>query len=578
MAKPSHFQTTAEAVTDRKPAMLDWGVVSTAYKGFSAEYGLTKQQDCPFVLFALETTLSLDIDDAKAAVTDGGQDRGIDAVVLDRDNSAVHLFQCKETKKFKPSDCNFPSTEVDKVLSFISDLLSGQLMKNHTCNSLLQQKVDEIWETMQETTLDFHIHFFSNGTGLSHPDKRRFLDNLTAYNGRVHLREHTLSNIATLIPSQASIATEHSLRFVEDQLYFRADANIRGISCTVKLDALVDFLRDLSDPHLINENLFRENFRLYLGKGNRNNSRIQNSATTRNNHEFWYLNNGITITCKQFDYQPKSSTPVRMTDPQIVNGCQTAHAIFEAKDSSEYAFDGASVSVKIVETTDLKLVDRVAEATNSQTTIKTRDLRANDLVQIKLETSLEKSGYFYERKKNQHKGQKQSLRIDALKVGQTMLAFYNRDPTKAKTLSNEIFGDLFRTVFDPSKIDADKVITAHLLYEEVLKRRNQAAQKMKQVNGNIYSESWMIEGTYHLLFVVGALCKRDNEDLGDLQVALNRVEEAIQIISEFMRQNTKAAAYRIFRSTSTRDQLSALIQPRQLTLGLDTEQSKRPSR
>eukprot|EP00435_Cladocopium_sp_Y103_P078757 s1_g2496.t1 len=458
MARLSRFQAAAETATDDKPAMLDWGVVSAAYKGFSREYNLQKEQDCPFVLFALETVLELDIDDAKTAVTDGGQDRGIDAVVIDRDENTIHLFQCKETKKFKRSDCNFPSTEVDKVLSFIDDLITGRLVQNRSCNSLLQEKVDAIWEMMQETVLDFRIHFFSNGTGLAYPDKRRFESYLAQYDGHVTLHEHTLSKIATRIPGQAGEDVEYSLRFVEDQLYSRADGNIKGFSCAVKLEALVDFLRDPLNPDSINEILFRENLRLYLGKGNRNNSRIQNSATAQNNHEFWYLNNGLTIICKHLQYQPKSNAPVRMVNPQIVNGCQTAHSIFEAKDSSEHALDGATISVKIVETTDASLVDRVAEATNSQTTIKTRDLRANDLVQIKLEASLEKAGFFYERKKHQHKGKQQNLRIDALKIGQVMLAYYNQDPNKAKTLSNEIFGNLFRTVFDPATIDANKVI------------------------------------------------------------------------------------------------------------------------
>ncbi|HAC62081.1 MAG TPA: hypothetical protein DCF68_00740 [Cyanothece sp. UBA12306] len=57
---------------------------------------------------------------------------------------------------------------------------------------------------------------------------------------------------------------------------------------------------------------------------------------------------------------------------------------------------------RIYETQDLELSTKIAEYTNSQNPVKSRDVRSVDYIQQKLEKELLVKGYFYERKRNQY--------------------------------------------------------------------------------------------------------------------------------------------------------------------------------
>ena len=61
--------------------------------------------------------------------------------------------------------------------------------------------------------------------------------------------------------------------------------------------------------------------------------------------------------------------------------------------------------MRIYETKQREISHRIAESTNSQTPIKSRDLHSNDDVQKKLEDEFFAMGYFYERKTDQYKDQ-----------------------------------------------------------------------------------------------------------------------------------------------------------------------------
>ncbi len=64
---------------------------------------------------------------------------------------------------------------------------------------------------------------------------------------------------------------------------------------------------DASRPLL---EIFQENARIYLTQKNKINKRIFDSALADSNAEFWYLNNGITLTCDHFEYPPGTRAPI----------------------------------------------------------------------------------------------------------------------------------------------------------------------------------------------------------------------------------------------------------------------------
>ena len=83
--------------------------------------------------------LGLDEDEARDAVVDGTKDRGVDAMYVDERNgrNTVHIFQFKYKIDHKDADKNFPGGEIDKIISFVSDLLNKPENMESTCNPLL---------------------------------------------------------------------------------------------------------------------------------------------------------------------------------------------------------------------------------------------------------------------------------------------------------------------------------------------------------------------------------------------------------------------------------------------------------
>src|SRR5690606_33247329 len=98
------------------------------------------------------------------------------------------------------------------------------------------------------------------------------------------------------------------------------DGFAKGLIGTVRGDEIVRLITDPNFPQEVDDTLFEDNIRLYLGEANEINRNILSTALSEKNSQFWYLNNGITIVCDRMDYQPRSANPkVRMINPQIVN-------------------------------------------------------------------------------------------------------------------------------------------------------------------------------------------------------------------------------------------------------------------
>lgn len=555
--------------------MLDWSQVKNKVSKFKEMLSLSKDSEA-FIYYCLDRVLKLDVDDSTSAITEGGDDRGIDAVYIQntQDRKIVHLFQMKTYDQFdKAKKKEFPSNETEKILSFVSDLLSKATNMKDSCNALLYSKVEDIWDALEESTYDFEIHLCSNGLKLPPKKLEAFKQSLKQYQV-FSVIEHDLETLAKIELGSHRTSRSMQIRLLEEQNFERSDGYMRGLIGSVNADEFVSFLDNEVCPGQIDETLFEENIRLYLGEKNEVNTKILQSALSDNPVEFWYLNNGITIVCDSYKYQPKLANPVVAIDnPQIVNGGQTSYSLFEAKRRDALKTLNIKVLVKIIETKDNVFRNKIAEATNSQTPIRSRDLRSNDVIQLKLEETLHGYGYFYDRKKNQNSNQPYAKRIDALKAGQIIMAYYMREPDKAKTQSDKIFGEFYELVFDPHTLSAEKLLTVHKLYETIEDRKKIAQHQMRGHTKRDYSEQWIIEGIYHVLYAVGLLCERDSIELDDYDSAKEKIDEAIKVTGEYVNSQKRASAYRIFRSAHTKSAMRNLYPATQMELPLNQEQA-----
>jgi hypothetical protein len=232
------------------------------------------------------------------------------------------------------------------------------------------------------------------------------------------------------------------------------DFHLRIRSDTIKFagNALVVSVPGEEIRKLVKDNklaLFEKNARIPLLKGKANPEILDQLETEEKRGKFWYLNNGLTVTCRLF--RPEDQT-LRVFGAQIVNGCQTAWMISKSKKP----LDNVWVLTKVIQTEDHKFAYDIRRATNLQTEITLRDLCSNDFIQLKLQKSFEQLGYYYERKKDEWKVRKKvrpamvdqflNGNADNEKLGQCFLAFVGK-PHEAKDEKREVFGKFRREVF-----------------------------------------------------------------------------------------------------------------------------------
>ena len=78
---------------------------------------------------------------------------------------------------------------------------------------------------------------------------------------------------------------------------------------------------------------------------------------------FGILNNGITIISPDVRI---TGFDIFLRDFQIVNGCQTSNVLFEHRNS---VTEDATLMLKVVETSDLAVVDDIVRSTNRQSKV-----------------------------------------------------------------------------------------------------------------------------------------------------------------------------------------------------------------
>lgn len=146
--------------------------------------------------------------------------------------------------------------------------------------------------------------------------------------------------------------------------------------------------------------IFHSNIRNYKGLNNINKGIKETYEKTPK--KFWYYNNGITIVCKDYNFNANNNV-VNIIAPQIVNGCQTATTIANCWNSSnpqeKESVDG-TILVKIIRDSKNEKRKDITKYTNSQTAVTGKDFFALESFHTELKNNFRDIGYFYEIQSN----------------------------------------------------------------------------------------------------------------------------------------------------------------------------------
>jgi hypothetical protein len=547
---------------------LEWSMVDGAISRCQEKY---KQCDISkgFPFFILELLLPNINEDLEELITDDGNDCGIDAVWVDttKKDAHVHLFQFKHYKHFEKSDRYFPSREVDKVTNFLDRLFDQDEDLKTFSNPYLWDKVQEIWSVIRESRTKFTLYFCSNGLGLELNQKTRLENSLSKYSN-ICFEELTFAKILKLHVSPEKEETVFKISAIDKQFFDRTDGDIRGLITTVSAIDLINVIIDPTDDTRINDKIFDKNIRVYLGTQNTVNQSIIKSALSEKRGYFWYLNNGITAVCSSFSFQASTRAPIiEIRDLQIVNGAQTSNSLFEAYKKDPEAMKDVLLLVRLYETKNEHLPFEIAVATNSQTRISSRDLMSNNPIQVKLEKAFHGLGFFYERKKHQHQDKDEDKKIDAFKLGQTLLAYHLREPEKAKVESDNIFDDRHDEIFN-SIHDIHYLLDVYQLYKDIEKMRH-SVNLLKKRGGITQIDDFLSYGQFHLIYLVNLLAEKNGLSIGKTEERERLIHDALEVMRKFLQNRKNSAYYPLFRNPRTKHELLDItLQRGQLELSL----------
>lgn len=235
------------AVTPQ-PTMLDWATVESAIKAFGTARESRERRFQRYVLCSYFDKL---LGDTEECITEGGNDRGTDCIVFDREQGVVHFISTKTATTFDRAKRNFPSSELEKLRSFIDDLLLQRKALLDSANAVLRGHVLQIWEELEfGRRLRFHVHLFSSKMGLTSPDRDRFVEVLQRK--EISFSEAHLVHIGKRVAHTIESPVRRQIRFIDDQRFEVSYCGARIIEGIVRATDIVSLTRDPDDGNFDN--------------------------------------------------------------------------------------------------------------------------------------------------------------------------------------------------------------------------------------------------------------------------------------------------------------------------------------
>ncbi len=366
-----------------------------------------------FNYWILSRIYSLDEEIISSNITEYN-DKSVDCFVHYEDVKELYIIQ---NKYYEANTVVVRNDVSDFLTTPLSVLQRGKYSKNPE----LQKIFDRI---KGDNEYKIYLHFFVTNEYHS-PDIDGLFDkdyNLPEIKASVYAKYFDLSDISrlyfedrftnkvkftTIMPTRQK-ATSLDVRPENYDMPWMID--LRYVMINV-----AELYRIYKEAEKKNYELFEENIREYLGTRGINNGIIKTLKDKKDRENFFYYNNGVTIICEDCETLGVDKLPseykgrkynygFKLTNPQIVNGCQTINSIAEVlshyDDITVYSeFEKVYVLVKVFvfdETTKRNkagLDKNIVRFTNSQNAISDKAFASKRNYFLNIQSEFLKRGY-----------------------------------------------------------------------------------------------------------------------------------------------------------------------------------------
>jgi AIPR protein len=448
-----------------------------------------------FVAWYLHRILLLDVHETRAAITDGQNDKQIDAIVVeDGEERRVRIIQGKFVEP-KPIDAE-ALREVLSAWTRLKDLPRLQV----ECSGRLAERLEAMRVALED---DYDVQFELLTTGELTPAAKSDFDAFQR-----EMTESTDLGAGLTLVDSTLLETRLSEAEQRDLPELNAEIDIDPDRCLVSEEAgvrvvltMLPIARCLKLPGIADGRLFRRNVRQSLGISNKVNKAMRDTLIHPEKAKyFFFFHNGITALCRGFTLSnDKRRLHVRALS--VVNGCQSLSTIFATggKVTQEGRAE-ASVLFRFYEIPQYDLGEAISINTNSQSAVKPRDLRSNEKHMRSIKKRYESGvpgGYFMTKRGEERPADKELAKcIDSPDYAKMVVAWQCQRPSLA-TNEKRLFDELYKTLFH-QELDAQSMLALRLWL-------NAIDQHWPQLDINEAVKAVKGAARFHMLFVVSQL-------------------------------------------------------------------------
>jgi hypothetical protein len=272
-----------------------------------------------FVAWYLRNILFRDMNETRDDITDGGDDKQIDAIVIDDDKALVRIIQGKFIQ----------SGTVDaEAWMQIKDLARLQ----NVANPKLQRKLAELAAALDE---DYEVSFELITTGALTEAALHDLEAFQQELAKLSEKENFDATIHVIDGDELRRRYDYAIECDNPSINY--PLNLAGskymyheIAGTPVLIAAVPLKECIRLPGIKDGTLFQKNVRQSLGSSNAVNKGIRGTIIGDKRSDFFFFHNGITALCNKMQLDGDTLTLRGLT---IVNGCQSLNTILSCSET-----------------------------------------------------------------------------------------------------------------------------------------------------------------------------------------------------------------------------------------------------
>lgn len=475
----------------------------------------------------------------KVSKRSGSMDGGIDGIWFQDlgDYYEMFVFQCKNSLSLKDN-------EIDKFRNDVKDIFVDGNKVGKSKISDLEPFIDQYKSITQSgKIIDIKLFFIFNGNSTD-PDYANNEHIFRSYNNPD--RHFWIYDSNWIYDKISTIAKNHrnkveftfhpensNFSLLDNQaLYTFSIGNTRAANFRVLATELCELIEKEKSINGTFDLLFEENIRQYLGtnkfKANREMNKTLNSDDAI---LFPFLNNGITIISEQITV-PKSAQDgtynLPVINPQIVNGLQTSRVLYDIYINNKDKLKGVFVNIRIYETNEKNLVEKITDATNTQTPITNKDKISNKDFNSLAKEVFKNFGINYVTKRGEgfKPGQGLHNQVDSETVLKYWYATFFEEPEVAKNSIAKVLQDIYeasssenhplKSLFSGDKNSSiyKQLLTAYKIHQFVKNNKSKNiegenisySQKYEHL---LYSDELMSYGIYK--FIGSKFSDYDNE-------------------------------------------------------------------